>query len=371
MADKMFVFTPTELQGMELKSPENTNALTASKVNRTTPFPPQQLILLFSPNEWEVFISEWAYYQKEKYHSATKFGGSKDFGIDVACFTTKNGFLGPWDNYQCKHYKKAALAPSDAIPEIGKILWHIYNGRLTAPSNYYFFAPKDVGTSLKRLLLNADSLKSKVKTEWDNWCSQSITSTENIELTADFLAFVEAFDFSIFQYKSHLEVIEEHRQTPYFIERFGGGLQDRPESRKPPVSPDRVENRYLEQLYEAYSDNLSTVVMPTNIDEYPKLSDHLNRSRETFYEAESLKAFARDSVPQGTFEKLQDQVFYGVKDVEEETHADGLKRVKEVVKTAASLNVNANGLIDVVEVKDLHGICHQLANEDRLIWNKS
>ena len=97
---------------------------------------------------------------------------------------------------------------------------------------------------------------------------------------------------------------------------------------------------------------------------------HYSRSRETFYEAESLRIFARDSVPTGTFEKLKDQVYHGVVDVEEDDHGDGFKRVKAVVKTAATLNVNASGLMTVIEVKDLHGICHQLANEDLLTWRK-
>lgn len=359
-----------ELMKLEIPAQDDNAPISASKANWVSPFPPQQLIILFSANDWEEFVAEWAYFQKKQYHLVTRLGGANDYGVDVACFKTDKGFLGNWDNFQCKHYS-SALAPNEAIPEIGKILWHIYKGHLTSPDNYYFFSPKDCGPSLKKLLLDSTKLKAQLKDKWDDWCSETITATKKIELSGALFEFVETFDFSIFQYKPRLEVIEEHRETPYFIARFGGGLKDRPESERPPSTPIKYESRYIQQLFEAYTDNKGTIIQQSNLNEHPSLSRHYNRSRETFYEAESLRAFARDSVPSGTFEKLQDQVYHGVVDVEEDDHEDAFQRVKSVVKTAATLNVNASGLISVVGVKDLHGICHQLANEDRLVWRKS
>jgi hypothetical protein len=41
---------------------------------------------------------------------------------------------------------------------------------------------------------------------------------------------------------------------------------------------------------------------------------HLDRAREDFYRAESLRVFSRATVPEGTFETLQDEVFSGVVD---------------------------------------------------------
>lgn len=359
-----------ELQKLEIPQRDDAYPVSASKINANIPFPPQQLILLFSHDDWEEFIAEWAYFQKKHYKLVTRLGGANDYGVDVACFKTNKGFLGEWDNYQCKHYP-SALTPNEAIPEIGKIIWHIFKKSLTTPKNYFFFSPKDCGPSLKKLLLDRSKLKQKLYDKWDDWCSNKITSTERIVLTGKFQDFVSVFDFSIFQYKSRLEVIEEHRDTPYFSGRFGGGLKDRPKSEEPPTTPVISESRYIEQLFEAYTDNKQETVDNSNFVNFPDLKRHYDRSRQTFYEAESLRAFARDSVPLGTFEKLQDQVYFGVVDTEEDEHKDALHRVKAVVKTAATLNVNANGLISVTEVKDLHGICHQLANEDRLTWRKS
>ncbi len=49
------------------------------------------------------------------------------------------------------------------------------------------------------------------------------------------------------------------------------------------------------------------------------ISDYL-RQRERFYHAESLKNFARDTVPTGTFDALQDEIYHGVIDVCEDYH---------------------------------------------------
>lgn len=145
-----------ELETNEIGTPphDGTSPTSQAVLNgrRITPI---QHLLLISPDEWEIFLVEWAQYQKKRYHLVVRLGGANDHGVDVACFMTKRGFRGQWDNYQCKYYKDEPLAPSTAIPEVGKILWHIFNKNITTPENYYFFAPKDCGPSLKKLLLNS------------------------------------------------------------------------------------------------------------------------------------------------------------------------------------------------------------------------
>ena len=263
------------------------------------------------------------------------------------------------------------MTPATAIPEIGKALWHSYNGHFIPPRSYYFMAPKDCGMSLKKLLLGSSDLKSKVFEKWDEWCSGAITSKEKIALSGDFRKYVENFDFSIFTFKTAHEAIDDHRNTPYFAARFGGGLPDRPLPEKPPGNPKASESRYLQQLLEAYCDHKKEAVNSSaNLTAWPNLEEHFHRQRECFFHAESLRNFARDTVPTGTFEDLQDEVYSGVIEVEASPHTDAFFRVNAVTQAAAQLPLTANGLISVTKISDKRGICHQLANENRLTWKK-
>jgi hypothetical protein len=369
--DEDFLVLNSDLKEFELPEPKSELENTSSqKVLNGKSITPKQHLLLLSADEWEEFIEEWGVFKKSEYQLVTGLGGANDFGIDVACFLTEKGFLGEWDNFQCKYYKGDPLAPGTAIPEIGKLLWHIYKNNITAPSTYYFFAPKDCGPSLKKLLLNSEKLKNKVFEEWDNWCATTITKTQTVSLDGEFLKFVSGFDFGIFKYKPVNQVVEEYRDTPYFSTRFGGGLKDRPSPTTPPDDYEVIEARYIDQLHEAYAENKNVAKDKFLFDSFPELEPHFIRQREAFYFAESLRAFARDSVPSGTFEDLQNDMFDGVVDTAEDDHKGGLEKLKSVMKESKSVPLDANGLIHAVRVKDRYGICHQLANDDRLIWVK-
>ena len=354
----------------DIPSPEDASVSSARVVHGRL-IPPQQQIFLYSADEWEGFIEEWVHYQKTKYNKVVRFAGANDMGVDVAAFVDEEGGQGVWDNYQCKHYKDP-LAPKTGITEIGKIIWHVYMKHITCPRKYYFLAPKDCGMALKKLLLNKHNLKEKLIEKWDDWCGKSITSKEIISLEGAFETFVNSFDFGIFTFKTALEAIDEHRGTPYYAGRFGGGLPDRPGATKPPEKPDSSESRYIQQLFEAYGDHKnSNVKKIENLSSWPELEDHYNRQREFFYHAESLRNFARDTVPPGTYDELKDEVHAGVADLESSPHPDALERLKNVTQAAAQLPLSANGLITVVKIQDKRGICHQLANEDRLLWRKT
>lgn len=351
-----------------ITAPENEVLLNSSTARSGKLLSPDQHLLLMTAGDWEDFIKEWAQFQKTKYHLVDRLGGANDHGIDVAGFVTDKGFNGEWDNYQCKYYTGAPLAPGTAIPEIGKLIWHVFKGKITLPRKYYFFAPKDCGPSLKKLLLNSSDLKKMLHEKWDDWCSKLITTKHPIELSGEFAEFVDNVDFSIFQYKPRHEVIEDHRKTPYFVIRFGGGLPQRPTPEKPSAKPLSEESRYISQLYEAYSDKENMNVDSGNIASFSKLDAHYNRQREAFFHAESLKNFARDSVPDGTFKSLQAEIHSGVIDTCDEEHEHGVARMKAVIDRANAIQLTENGLIQVTKVQDRHGICHQLANKDELTW---
>ena len=118
---------------------------------------------------------------------------------------------------------------------------------------------------------------------------------------------------------------------------------------------------------EAYSDNAKIEVTKDSLGGTAFEADY-SKQRERFYSAESLKNFARDSVPPGTFEDLQTQAHDAVFDVCEAPHPCGLTRMRKVLNQVSSVTFGSSPLISRIREHDKKGICHQLANDDKLRW---
>lgn len=340
----------------------------AEHVQSGLPIPKPARIIIFSPDEWEGFIEEWTTSIEDSYSKVSRLTGSGDLGVDIAGFCEDNGFKGIWDNYQCKRYDHP-LRPSDVWVEIGKIIYYSHIEKYSPPRKHYFVCSKGIGTSLEQLLNNSGDLKSKTIENWEKYCQKEITEKTEIILSGDLKLFLDGFDFSIFSSKSLVELINGHSRTKYHSVRFGGGLPPRPNPSIPPDAPDHKESRYIRQILDAYSDHLGlTITGAADLESYNKLKRDYLRQRERFYHAESLRNFARDTVPEGTFETLQDEVYHGVVDICEGTHANGFNRMSATIAQAALLNSSSNPLASSIKTQDRQGICHQLANDDRLTW---
>jgi len=330
---------------------------------------PLSRLVLYSDKEWEAFIEEWAY-AGLKHKKVMRAGGAGDLGIDVAGFDDDKELLGVWQNYQCKHYDHA-LWPSDAWPDMGKLLWHAFNKKYVPPKSYNFVAPRGVGTSLNLLLSNQTRLRAELVENWDKYCRKSITQTSDVPLEGDFATYVEDFDFGIFKAYPVLDVIAQHKTTTYYAQRFGGGLPPRPQPSAPPPVLAADELVYTTKLLEAYADHVKTPVVDASaLKTWPKLAAHFGRQREAYYHAEALRVFVRDKVEPGTFESLQDEIYSGVVDTQDAEHPDEYIRVVAVTKAAHQVPLEAHALGGQTMVRDREGICHQLANEDRLSWKK-
>jgi len=356
----------------ELTAPAAPSQLmTASDIQSGPAIEPLKRLFLYSSTDWEGFIDEWASTcLKKKYKSVQRFTGANDRGIDIAGFADKRLLMGVWDNYQCKHYDHA-LYPTDAWPEIGKILWYSFKGHYKPPRDYFFAAPRETGTTLSQLLANPAALKVELKKVWDKSCRDKITETGSIPLVAELAAYVDKFDFSIFKVIAVRSILEQHRTTPYFVQRFGGGIPGRPKPDAPPDEIDARESSYVTKLFAAYSDHTSKPIPDlAALKQWNKLEQHFKRQREAFYHAESLRVFVRDKVEPGTFESLQEEIYLGVVDTCDAAHADGYERVVAVTGVAQNLPISAHPLSPSTFVQDKHGICHQLANADRLKWTK-
>lgn len=341
---------------------------TASLVQAGPSITPITRLLTYDEDKWEAFINEWVTFLPSEYVSVQRFTGTGDKGVDIAAFRDTAQLLGQWDNYQCKHYSRP-LGPSDAYLEIGKCLWYAFKGFFKAPARYVFVAPRGVSTMLGQLLANAMRLREQLYENWDKAVASKITSTQTVPLTGDFKNYVDGFDFSIFQAAAPLEIIEQHRKTPYFVERFGGGLPARPKITTLPELIESHESVYTAKLFGAYADHTATAIEgPSDLKSNAKLRGHFNRSREAFYHSESLRVFVRDKTAAGTYESLQDEVCDAVSDTCDADHDDGLARVRAVTDLAQSLKLDAHPLSPSTLPRDLKGICHQLANDNRLDW---
>lgn len=361
--------TITDFAEVAPPSPSPT-ILSSTQIQNGPPIEPLVRIVTYDPGQWEAFVDEWVSSLKTKYRKVLRYTGANDRGIDVAGFADKNYLRGVWDNYQCKHYRDA-ITPGTAWPEIGKMLWHSFRREFVPPRAYYFVAPRGTGTTLTQYLTNAPALKAALIEAWPKSVADKITSTQIVKLEGEFAEYVDAFDYSIFQPMSPREVIEQHRATPYFIARFGGGLPPRPTVAAPPSELADYESVYVARLLAAYADHTKADVPDlATLKAWRPLEDHFRRQRECFYHAEALRVFVRDKVEPGTFEGLQDEIYHGVADTADGDHADGFERVKAVTQAAQDVPLDAHPLGASALVKDKRGICHQLANEDRLKWTK-
>ncbi|MDR8311154.1 hypothetical protein FPK86_25900, partial [Acinetobacter baumannii] len=77
-----------------------------------------------------------------------------------------------------------------------------YKGEYTVPRRYYFVSPRGAGTSLSRLFSNDTKLREELLANWDKHVKNAITSTQEVLLDAKLRAYVDSFDFTIFDAKT-------------------------------------------------------------------------------------------------------------------------------------------------------------------------
>ena len=331
------------------------------------PVSPQHRVLLYNDEEWEEFIREWAAAFEPHYVEIKRFGGAGDRGADVAGFKTDRGLEGPWDCFQGKHYA-APLSFSDASPEVLKVFRAVNAGHWTMPDTYQFLAPRGCGTQLHQLLSQPTKLRERFLKELQDPSKPLGNDIDGAERSA-IVALASVTDFAMFKSVELLDALQQHRTTPWHVARFGVPLVERPAHESPPEGLGPMETRYVEQLLEVYNErHPDEDIHVGNVSVYETVGNHFQRQREAFYKAESLRVYARDSVPPGTFDLLQDDIYAGVIDVADESHRDGWTRLSRVLSQAVTLSLGHHTLIQVSDLEDRKGICHQLANADRMTW---
>jgi hypothetical protein len=318
----------------------------------------------FDDTEWEVFISEW---QKglSGYVAVKRLGGAGDLGRDVIGLCDTDGCEGVWDNYQCKHYEVPLPTPK-ACEDAGKIIFHAFRKAFVAPRKCVFVSPRGPSTDLRDKLLNPSKFRSEVLNTWNTRVATRVVEGDNHQLMGELQAFAEAYDYSSFTYATLDEILDDHRKTAYWSSRFGGLLPSAP----PGITPENIapgETTYISKLFDVYGEvtgsDISTL---SDLDVYPDWQTDLQRQRVRFYDAEAFMAHYRDQTEPGTIEDFSDQIFDAIEPVLIPP-GSAQSRLTSALSVAGQA-MPASVLAPRAKVRVKQGVCHQLANADRVSW---
>jgi hypothetical protein len=349
--------------------PSRKGRLTNQQILLGEKLDPLDVIKTYDDDKWEEFIREWIEGLQGKYAAVRRASGAGDKGRDVIGYVDALNTESAWDNYQCKHYDHG-LHPSDIWKELAKLCYYTFLKKYSVPRAYYFVAPLGVGPEALSLLESPEKLRVGIIEKWQEGNLLKVGRTD-ITLVGQLLAYVEAFDFSIVKDVPPQQIIEEHRTTRHHPRRFGGGLVKLPPN-EVDVPPDVAahETRYVQQLLLAYGERVTkTFGSIADLDAHRSLRRHLDRQRRDFYLAELLRNYTRDSIDEeGCFERLQDAIYDGVIDTAESEYANGFERLKRTIEMARIMQIDSHPLRECLEGYHRSGICHQLANDERLTW---
>lgn len=327
-------------------------------------------ILMLDDDELERFVKDWVDRKVDDYVECVRFSGAGDLGRDVVGFLSSDRHEGAWHNYQCKQYGKHL--PTDVgIREIGKILYNAHQGHFTAPTRYFFVAPRGVNRNLERLIFNPSAFRASLLTDWEKHCAESIVEKAKIPLDPKLKGFIEGYDFSGISRIGLDEILGDPHVKPVLSKWFGADPGPAPKG-EVPETVDDSELPYIGQLLDAYGDRDGIVYAAhSEIVGHPDHGMHFARQRERFYDAAAFKRFYRDNTEKHVLETFESDIFHGVADVCEAGYRDKLRCVDAVMAHAAQLPVTGL-LAPHARIPVKQGVCHHFVNEDppRLRWRR-
>lgn len=329
---------------------------------------PSVVIQTYDDTEWERFVLECMEGFDPPYVFFDRIGGPGDKGRDIVAYTGQPNTNCDLDVYQCKHYAHP-IQPNEIWRELGKLCVYTNRGDYRVPRRYQIVAPQGVGGKLGELLTKPSELRDGLIKTWDARCRDKISVSEVFALEGSLLEYVKSFDFGIVGYVPVNELLKQHRRTASWHHRFKRDYPVRPPADQTPDTVQSYEFRYIRQLFDAYADHLGIPVpdLPS-LATKASLVEHFHRSRTDFFMADSLNRFYRDQFPEGAFDHVKKQILDGVIDTTNAPHADAVARVRATVQQAAQLSLASTDYTPYVEPSDKKGVCHHLANDDKLTW---
>lgn len=358
----------------------HSSSVNKQKPPRTAPIPataqpvsltaltPSHVIQHFNADEWEAFVLEALAASEPRYARIERRGGAGDQGRDVIACTANTPHAGPFDLYQCKAYGKA-IGLGDVWLELMKLCAFTHRGEYPVPRQYRFAAPHGVTTPLGNLLDNPVMLRRQLIEHWATRNESKAPKGQNFPLTPDLRAYVNRFDFSIVHYRPINELLDLHKKTPHWSTRFKRDYPARPKADAPPSIVQPHEMRYVRQLLDAYGQQVGTTLADvTALSSSQTLYQHFHGCRTDFFMADGLNRFYRDQSAEGAFEHVKEQVEQGIRNTVLAPHRNGYYRVCATLSQAAGLALAQTEWCYCVQPGDKSGLCHHLANDDKLTW---
>jgi hypothetical protein len=328
------------------------------------PVSPTERLRLMNDKSWEEFTNELASVWKIEYLHVNRCGGGGDKGRDVIAYTPND----KWENFQCKFYKEA-INLTDAILEIGKLLYFVFIGEYSMPERYTFIAPHGVNVALLNCLMDVSKLKDELVKRWDKVCLKKITSTKPIKLEGKFKDFIlNRVDFSIFDQIPPLKLIELHSRTNYHVRTFGAGHVKRPKAILPPDLIHSSELVYISELYRAIESEIGHKIDFNKLLSLPEYLVEFKSARKNFYSTDSLERFSRDSMPKGTFDDLLEECHEAISSLLMMKHDNGWQKYLAASNQIAYTSFEYHPLHYYFTVKDKKGTCHKLVNNNQFQW---
>jgi len=325
-------------------------------------------LLALDDDELEELIKKWIVRliaAREEYVDFDRPTASADQGRDSVGFLTHKRYDGQWDNYQCKHLKKA-LAFKDFLVEIGKIFYYAERGDYVLPRRYIFVAPNSAVGDVLRLIDRPSKIAPALLNGWDEHCLKGITKS-GATLTPGIRQAINKFQFQNVQLWKITDIIEQDQMRGLLVEELGYDPGAAPSLRDediPPL-PGKDETGYLSQLIEVFGAHRGQKF--ADHDEVMLDTDYakkITRARRQFLERKAFRRHFRDNIDNELLDRVDVDVLDGVQDRYDSHEISSLyKRLLAVIEHAAGVEVSGPlGKHRRVTPSVKQGACHHHAS---------
>lgn len=359
-----------------------------------------------SPELWERMIRWKLLKEDPPYHEIAGPGGPGDYSVDVAAFRDEHKFSGKWEAYQGKRYN-APLGFSTVFGEIVKLVdGHREDIFSNLPAKYVFVSPQGSGSTLQNSMNKPGGLekefKAKMKKVIDGLDykpgdepstavsegvgdkktkhrSKTIAgktyTKRQLEEISEHAGKIKVFEKVSFESKDLTYILGAEASVRYYISKHRKAIPERDPNKEIPNNLrkdiESDEKLYVQKLVDVFRELDGSCKDVASIKDNSQYRKEFSDQREYFYAAEYLRLHVRESVPEEVYERFKEDVCEGVKNTVNRSHPSGLDRLLAVQEKAIGLTLPAHSLITSrADYKERKGVCHQLADDDKLTWVK-